>query len=64
MPNPFLLHLLESRLGGGPLVEAAPLLLLVLFAGSHGFQEFRLVFVLLFLLPGRVDGTGTKREMR
>ena len=48
---PLHLHLLECRLGQCPLVQSAPLLLLVLFARSHRFQEFRLVFVFLFLLP-------------
>ena len=52
-PYPLLLHLLECRLGRCPLVQSAPLLLLVLFARSHRFQEFRLVFVFLFLLPRR-----------
>lgn len=50
---PLLLHLLKCRLGRCPLVQSASLLLLVLFARSHRFQEFRLVFVFLFLLPRR-----------
>ena len=47
---PLLLPLLKCRLGWCPLVQSAPLLLLVLFARSHRFQESRLVFVFLFLL--------------
>lgn len=59
LPHPLLLHLLEGRLGRRPLVQAAPLLLFVLFACSHRFQKFRLVFVLLLLLPGKADGWET-----
>ena len=47
---PLPLPLLECHSGWCPLVQSAPLLLLVVFARSHRFQESRLVFVSLFLL--------------
>lgn len=56
-PHPFLLHLLESRLRRRALVQAAPLLLLVLLTRPHGLQQLGLVFVLFLLLPGG-EGAG------
>lgn len=47
-----LLNLLKILLGQSLLVQATPLL--ILFAHSHGFQEFWLVCVLFLLLPDYV----------